>query len=427
MKKPKRSTSRRSRQAKTRRAGRRKQPRSRDSRPCEEIGLRAFILSSLRETVASFVDQLVHDELVSLVGEPWSRKGTSPLRRNGSCETTIVMDGEPYAFQRPRVRNQDTGREVPLASVKALQSRDVFDDEVKRQAVRGVSTRDYEGTLTTLSEGLGLKKSAVSQAFQRAAQKDLDELNGRRLEDRTFPVVFIDGIHFKDVTCLVALGITSKGQKVILGIREGATENSTVVRDLLEDLMERGLTLTEPSLFVLDGSKALRKAVRQVFGRQAVVQRCVEHKKRNVLSYLPLGWQREARRRLNAAWGLEDADEAEQALRTLLRWLRQHSESAARSLEEGLAETLTIHRLGVTGDLRRILKTTNSIESTFGRVRELSRRVKHWRGASMVMRWVGSGLVRAQAGFRRIKGYRDMPSLIAALKTLDLTQHAEAA
>ena len=381
----------------------------------------------IRDAIARTAHQLVEDEVLALVGAPWSRKGDSPLRRNGRTTSPIYLDGQPCLLHRARVRDQDRGTEAPLRTLQALASRDALDLDVKRLLVRGVSTRSYDGALSHLAEGLGLRKSAVSSAFVRASQKDLDALNGRSLSEWTIAVMYIDGIAFADHTCVAVLGITTDGTKRILGVREGATENSELVKDMLSSLQERGLTLTQRALFVLDGAKALRKAVRAIFGARALVQRCILHKLRNVLSYLPPKWEPEVRRRLNAAWSMNDPLEAHRALLAALEWLRTINLAAAASLEEGFDETLTVHRLGVQGALRRTLVTTNPIESPFDVVRTHARRVKRWSGGAMVMRWIGSGLLSAERRFRRVKGHRELPQLVAALENVSLKQSKDVA
>ena len=389
--------------------------------------IREGLVSEIRSTVAKTAHQLVEDEVLDLVGEPWSRKGDSSLRRNGKLTTTIFLDGEPHLLSRARVRDQDEGSEYPLQTVQALRSRDALDEEVKARLITGISTRNYEGALTSLSEGLGLKKSAVSSAFQRASRKDLDALNGRSLSEWTFCTIYIDGTGFQDHTSIVALGLEEAGDKHILGVVEGASENAEVVRGLLENLVERGLLTTGRVLFVIDGSKALRKAIADVFGKRAVFQRCIIHKERNVVSYLPPSRQTEARRRLQAAWNLVDHQEAATELRKVQRWLASISESAAASLAEASDETLTVQRLGITGTLRKTLVTTNPIESAFEIVKSNSRRVKRWNGSAMVLRWVGTGLVKAENQFRRVKGYKAMPKLIAALENDSLSENKQPA
>jgi transposase-like protein len=367
--------------------------------------------------VVRTAQQLVEDEVTRLVGEPWSRKDSSSLRRGGSCRSRIFLDGEPVHLARTRVRDRLLGREHSLETVKALTSRDALDGDVRRLLVRGVSTRNYDPALGALADGLGLKRSAVSSAFKRAAQKDLDGINGRSLAEWRFAAIFIDGLHFADTTCLVAVGLTVDGHKHILGVLEGATENATVVSDLLASLEDRGLMTTARVLFVLDGSKALKRAVLKVYGKRALIQRCILHKERNILDYLPQAMHQEARRRLRVAFGLKDATNAKESLLQVLTWLRRTSDSAAKSLEEALDECLTVHRLGISGALRKTLQTTNPIDSAFDFVRTLTNRVKRWTGSSMILRWVGTGLTKAEQQFRRVKGHADLPAMVAALET----------
>lgn len=389
--------------------------------------IREGLMCEIRSAVVRTAHQLVEDEVLELVGEPWSRKGESPLRRNGQVTTTIFLDGEPHLLTRARVRDQDHGSEHPLQTVRALRSRDALDEEVKARLIAGISTRNYEGALTSLSDGLGLKKSAVSSAFQRASRKDLDAINGRSLSEWTFCAIYIDGTGFQDHTAVAALGIEQDGSKRNLGVVEGASENTEVVRGLLENLVERGLSTTDRVLFVLDGSKALRKAVVDVFGKRAVIQRCILHKERNILSHLPPSRQTEARRRLRAAWNVVDHRHAVAELKKVLRWLASFSESAAASLAEAFDETLSVHRLGITGTLRKTLVTTNPIESAFEIVKSNSRRVKRWNGSSMVLRWVGTGLVKAENQYRRVRGYKAMPKLITALENQHLSENKRTA
>jgi transposase-like protein len=389
--------------------------------------IREGLMTEVRAAVATTAHQLVEDEVTALVGEPWSRKGDSSLRRNGKTETTIFLDGEPHLLRRGRVRDQDVGSEHPLQTVQALRSRDALGEDVKARLVRGITTRNYEDTLTSLSDGLGLKKSAVSSAFQRAAQKDLDALNGRSLADWTFAVIYIDGTGFADHTCVVAMGLEEAGDKRILGVVEGATENAELVRDLIANLQERGLTTTSRVLFVIDGSKALRKAIRDAFGSKALVQRCQLHKRRNIESYLPPSRQSEVSRRLKAAWGMKEHGDALRELRRVHSWLKEINESAAASLAEALEETLTVHRLGISGGLRKTLVTTNPVESAIEIVKTNARRVKRWNGSAMVLRWVGTGLVKAELQFRRVRGYKQMHLLVAALTNDSLSEGKDVA
>ncbi len=312
------------------------------------------------------------------------------LRRGGSTPSRVFLEGEPVHMRRPRVRDHALGTEHPLQTVAALSSRDTLDEDVQRLIARGVTTRNYDAALGRISDGLGLKKSAL---------------------------VYIDGLGFGDTTCVVAMGVSIDGSKRILGVRDGASENSTVVVDLLDSLEVRGLVLTSRALFVLDGGKAPRKAINAKDGERALVQRCHVHKIRNVLAYLPPSEHAEARRRLLVAWGMERHEDTEAELRRTLAWLRSLSASAAESLEEAFDETLTVYSVGVGASLRRSLVTTNPIESAFDTVRAISRRVKRWRDATMALRWAGTGLIKARSQFGRLKGYRPMGALVAALES----------
>lgn len=425
MKKP--TKKKRPRQPRSPRVSRKKTRSPQERLPTFQDMLRETLLHEIQSAVSRTALQLVQDEVTELVGEPWSRKGDSPLRRNGHVSSTIFLDGEPHALQRPRVRDRERGEEFPLKTLAALQSRDALDEEVMGRMAIGVSTRNYDGALGSISEGLGLKKSAVSSAFKRASQKDLDTINGRCLAEWNFCVIYIDGTGFQKHTVVTAIGLEADGTKHVLGAIEGASENAEVVGGLLENLLERGLSTTGYVLFVLDGSKALRKAVLAAFGDRARIQRCILHKERNILSYLPESRQRETRRRLRAAWGASSYEEAKTELGKVKRWLEDFSESAAASLVEAFEDTLTVHRLGITGALRRTLITTNPIESTFSITKRHSARVKRWNGSSMVLRWIGAGLIKAEQQYRRVTGHAQMPLLIAALENESLTESAKLA
>ncbi len=229
----------------------------------------------------------------------------------------------------------------------------------------------------------------------------------------------IDGIHFHDFTLVVSLGIAVDGAKHLLGIWDGATENATVVTALLENLVDRGLSREKGYLFVVDGSKALRKGINSVFGKQAAIQRCQVHKERNVVSHLPESHQVMIRRALRAAWGMKSHADAKKALDQLASKLDDLSPGAAASLREGLEESITIHRLQVADELRHVLRSTNAIENIFARTRELCRNVKRWSSADMALRWATTMLLHAEARFRRVIGHERMPALVEAVRNLD--------
>jgi len=260
-----------------------------------------------------------------------------------------------------------------------------------------------------------VEKSAVSENFIEASREKLRELMERPLGDLNLCAVLIDGTPFRDRQLIVALGIGQDGRKTVLGLREGATENATVVSELLADLASRGLDFTVPRLYVLDGSKALAAAVRRHAGEAAFIQRCQVHKRRNVIDHLPEEHKPAVKKKLQNAYAMTEYADARRALERLHRELMELNPSAARSLEEGMEETLTVHRLRVPPKLRRTLASTNVIESAFSIVETVCRNVKRWRAGDHVERWVGSGLVVAERQFHKIRGYREIPSLLTSL------------
>ncbi|MDI6891908.1 MAG: transposase [Actinomycetota bacterium] len=260
-----------------------------------------------------------------------------------------------------------------------------------------------------------MSKSSVGRHFIKATAKQLKALLERRLDTLDLIAILIDGIEFKEYLLVVALGVDEEGRKHVLGLWQGATENTEVVTALLEDLVERGLSPKKNYLFVLDGAKALRKAVKKVFGEDTEIQRCQLHKRRNVKSYLPPEHQEIVDRRLRAAYSMGDYHEAKKSLQLTVSYLKRLNPSAARSLEEGLEETLTLHCLGVPDLLRKSLSSTNLIESPFSTSKDISRRVKRWRNGEQVQRWAAASLLEVEKRFRRINGYRYLSVLATAL------------
>jgi len=278
------------------------------------------------------------------------------------------------------------------------------------------SPRATTKALSTKSAmGYGIRKSSVSRHWKALSTKKLEEFLSRPLGQLDLAAVMIDGVGFDEYTLVVALGIDSAGRKHVLGVWLGATETAQVSKQLLADLIERGLPEDRPLLFVLDGSKALRKAVKDTFGARAHVQRCQVHKQRNVLDHLPKSHQRVVRMRLRAAWTMKLYADAEAELRKLVDYLEELNPSAAHSLEEGLEDTLTLHRLEVPDSLRRTLRSTNPIENCFSFKPKYCRNVKRWSSGDMVLRWSSAMLLELEKRFRRIRGHKNMPQLLAAL------------
>ena len=358
---------------------------------------------------------LLEDDVVKLCGPKSERVLNRVNSRHGSQPGYVILGGQKVAIRRPRVRSID-GSEVPLEVYAKLQNKDAMPQAALAKMVRGVSCRDYEDVVDTARAGFGVKKSSVSRNFVQATTEQLQAFSERRFEETTFCAVFIDGIAFSGEMMVVALGVADDGSKHVLGLVRGETENAQIVTSLLTKLRDRGLNTTAPMLFCLDGSKALASAVKTVFGTNAVIQRCQAHKIRNVESHVAKKHQPEVRRRLNEAYSQVHYADAKRLLLDTVAWLRTINPDAAASLEEGLEETLTVIRLGLEGDLKRFFSTTNAIESMFGRVRDVTRRVKRYRDGDMRHRWCVTGLLRAEQGFRKMRGYRDLPKLIGGLK-----------
>ncbi len=281
--------------------------------------------------------------------------------------------------------------------------------------IRGISTRRYEEGVSKFLEGYGTSSSSVSRRMIAATAQKIKEMFERRLEELELAVLMIDGIHIGDYTVVIALGIDTKGIKHVLGVWEGSAENTTIAKGLLENLIDRGLHTEQLYLVVMDGSKALRRAVIDILGTDTHVQRCTVHKKRNVLSYLPKNLQGVVSRRMTEAYSMNDAVKAKERLLSIAQDLEQEHSSAAKSLREGLDETLTLHRLNLPLALRKSLQSTNLIESLNSVVRQKERNVKYWKTEEQVTRWVCAGVLEAEKGFRRIKGYGALPILIDAL------------
>jgi transposase-like protein len=281
--------------------------------------------------------------------------------------------------------------------------------------LKGVSTRAYGKVLPEMAETVGIEKSSVSRQAIAASTKALKAFCERRWEDVDLLVIYLDGIRVGDYQVMVALGVDRDGYKHVLGLREGTTENAAVVKELLADLIERGVSPERRRLFVIDGSKALRKAIHEVFGQENPVQRCRLHKERNVLGHLPQTQQEQTRWVLKAAWKL-DAEAGIRKLREHADWLERTHPSAAGSLREGLEEMFTINRLGLSPSLRRCLGSTNIIENPNSGMRQRTRNVKRWRDGQMVLRWLATAYLDAERSFKRIQGYKDLWALEAALK-----------
>ena len=357
---------------------------------------------------------MIDEEVEQLVGPRYAHDAERQAVRWGSQEGHVIYAGRKVALERPRVRAKD-GKEVALRRYQAFQSPQRMQQAVQKRIIRRVSTRDYQGVLDEICDGYGIEKSSVSRQWKAASSSQLKAMLERPLGDLNLAVIMLDGKEFHDHTLITALGVDSEGRKHILGLWAGATENAHVCGALLDELIERGLPTEQKYLFVLDGSKALKKAVKLRFGSGALIQRCRIHKERNVRAYLPKRYHAVLALKLKAAWGMTNYLEARQALQQVHDWLATINIAAAASLEEGFDETLTINRLSLPEGLSRVFSNTNMIESAFSLTADLCHNVKRWRNANMAMRWAGTVLLEAEKRFNRIKGYRSMPLLLNSL------------
>jgi len=351
-----------------------------------------------------------------IAGPPHQGKVGGEVRRHGKQSGSVRLSTQKVRVDRPRLRRKGGGEgaEVAVPAYEAMQSDSSLSERLCAILMSGVSGRNYQRVVPQMAESCGVSKSAVSREFATASAEQLKALCERRFDEVELLIIYLDGVRFGDHHVIVAIGVDSDGHKHMLGLAEGATENATVVRGLLEDLVQRGVSPDRRRLFVIDGSKALRSAVDAVFGAHNPVQRCRKHKIDNVVGYLPRELGEQVKSVMKAAYKL-DADEGMGKLKQQARWLETEYPSAAASLLEGLEETFTINRLGLPATLRRCLGTTNIVESPTSGVRLRTRRVTNWRNGQMVLRWAAAAYLDTEKSFRRIMGYRDLWMLKAAL------------
>jgi putative transposase len=390
-----------------------------------QLRLRDLVREALFDTVIvsglEFVGEVLEEERGALCGPRYQHDRLRHALRAGSVPSSLSLGGRRVEVDRPRARSVN-GQELSLPSWRAWSARDPLERRAIEQMLVGVSTRRYARSLEPLPSELkvgGIGKSAVSQRFVIGTARKLSGLLQRRCEGLELIAVMIDGVRFADHVVLAAVGIDINGKKHVLGLREGATENAASCKALLADLVERGLPTERTLLFVIDGAKALHRAVVDIFGERALIQRCRQHKKRNVSEALPERMRAPVLSTMSQAYATRDAKRARRLLENLARRLERDYPGAAASLREGLEETLTVMRLDLPETLERVLSSTNLIENLFGRVREIARRVKRWQGGSMILRWTAAGVLEAERHFRKVAGYRALPKLVAALRAHD--------
>jgi transposase-like protein len=384
----------------------------------EMVGwLRQGVGALIRQAGLRVMELLMEEEVRERVGERSQPQPDRMANRWGKERGFCVVMGQKVPIDRPRVRTTDD-QEVRLGSYEMFHRGEPLTETVWEKLMLGLSTRKYGRAVREFAEAYGLEKSTISEHFIEASRAKLKDMMERHLDKMRLCALLIDATPFAGQQMVAALGISQDGRKTILGIRQGATENATVVGELLGDLMNRGLDLTEPRLYVLDGGKALHAAVKKYAGESVPIQRCQVHKRRNVLDHLTDEQKPLVAKKLNAAYALEDYAAAKQALNTLHRELMDLNPSAARSLGEGLEETLTVHRLHVPPQLRKTLASTNVIESAFSIVERVCANVKRWHAGDQRERWVGSGLLVAEKQFRRVQGHKQIPILLRELEAL---------
>lgn len=369
----------------------------------------------LRQIGKLFIENVMETEVDQIVGSRSKPNEKRKAYRWGHERGYVVIDGQKVPIERPRVRARQHEREIPLGSYELFQKASLIEETVWQKIMYGLTTRCYKEVLQQFADAYGLEKSTISEHFIEASRKKLEQLMTRSLTGLSLCALFIDGTIFKGEHLIVAIGLDRFGRKVVLGIRQGATENATVVGELLGELLSRGVDFSVPRLYVLDGSKALRSAVKSYAGEAGFIQRCQVHKIRNVVEYLPEAQRPAVKFRMRAAYLMDNAADAKNTLFKLHDELMTINPSAAGSLAEGLEETLTILELRIQHKLRQALSSTNGIESGFSTVSSICLQVKRWQGSDHRLRWVGSALLFAESKWCRIHGYRHLPMLVAAL------------
>jgi putative transposase len=388
------------------------------------IGLRELVGAAKEGLLAlsvgvglAVVQELFEAEVTRLAGPKGKHDPDRCAYRHGQEDRQVTLGGRRVQVSKPRVRSV-ADQELELRTFRAFAKRDLLNQAALGRMLAGLSTRQYPVGLEPIGqvEARATSKSAISQRFIEGTERKLAELFGRDLSQLNLVAMFIDGVELAEHCIVVALGVDADGRKHPLGLWEGTTENKTVCNALLSNLIERGLTIEQPRLFVIDGGKAIRAAVMSTFGAYAIVQRCREHKRRNILEHLPQAERMFVSRKLNKAWSEPDAKRAESQLRAVARQLEVKHPGAAASLLEGLEETLTVTRLGLNSSLLETFKSTNPIESMISIARKVTGNVKRWRNGKMALRWTAAGLLDAEKRFRRVKGYREMVILRRALQ-----------
>lgn len=391
--------------------------------PSLEKEIKEEIHDSLLEKVISLgiesYLELIEEEITAICGERYKHITGREFGRWSSKETSVTLGGKKVSVKHSRVRNLKVNQERDLEAVACYKDKELLSERQMEQMIIGVSTRKYKRSLETVPgtmNSMSVSKSSVSRNFIAKTREKLGAWRSEPIRE-IYPFIMIDGIVYAKTTVLVAMGIDKKGNKKALGAWEGSTENSRVCIDLLQSLIERGFNTSECKLAIIDGGKALRKAIDDVFGKGILIQRCQVHKKRNVADYLPKEKRETVRRAISEAYNAETYDTAKKLLQNIICRLDKDYPGAARSMKEGLEETLVLHKLKAHKSIRKSLSTTNPIESLNSGIRNITKRVKRWKNSEMVMRWVYTGIIESEKNFRKINGHDHIDSLLINIES----------
>jgi len=376
--------------------------------------LRKGVDHMLFEAELELLQLIMEDEVSSLTGARYKRVGGASMERWGTVRGSVIVHGQKSPIKRPRVRGGNG--DVKLGSYELFRREEEMQRRVWSRVMRGLTMRGYDPAIRERDRSFGLSKSSISDRFVLASTEQVNTLLKRDLSKLNLSILMVDGVEYSREHFVVALGIDHTGAKTILGFHQGATENQHICDQLLNDLVGRGLNLKQPFIAVIDGGRAIRASIKKHCGEHALVQRCQLHKRRNITDHFADDQKKYWDKKLANAYDLLNYQDAKRAVNQIHRELMDVNPSAARSLEEGLDETLTVHRIAVPAELRRVLRTTNPIESAFSRVETVCRNVKRWRDGNHRERWIASALIFAEQKFRRIVGCPAMPKFLSVLQ-----------
>jgi putative transposase len=383
----------------------------------EEMDGKIELIRQLIPLGLAAVGEMLEAEVKDLVGARYERKG-SEFTRWGSNPGSVYLGDQKVSVKVPRVMNKVTGKAQELSSYRKLNDSGHFDDKVFKHVINGISMKKYEEAAEHIPETFGIKKSSISRRFKAATARKLKELFDRDLSKEDIVAIFLDGKALRSVQVVIALGVTIAGKKIPLGFIETSTENASVCKDFLNVLITRGLNTNQEILFIIDGAKGIHKAITTVLEDKAVIQRCQWHKRENVVSYLPKNMQEEFRSKLQSAYSKDTYEKAKAKLLSIRKELNLINESAASSLDEGLEETLTIHKLGVFMKVGKSFKTTNCIENLNRQIQIYINRVSNWKNSDQRRRWIASALLETELRFKPVEGYTQLPLLRQKMKLL---------